>query len=185
VGKMKIEVMEARLREINPSLEMTLEHSFLSQKNVERLLEWKPDVIIDCTDDVDNKCLMANLARERKLKLITVGASGGRTDPSLVEVSDMCKTANDKLLFKVRKRLRQEFGFPRENRGEFGIRAVHTPERAVFTTADGCLTHEPKDIREGLDCAGGYGSASFVTGTFGFFAAGEAVKWYLSELQSR
>ena len=181
VGKLKVEVMEARFREINPALEVTIEHSYLTHKNIEALLTWLPDVIIDCTDDVDNKCLMARIAREKGLKLVTIGASGGRTDPTQVEVGDMCKTSNDKLLFKVRKILRQNHGFPRENKGNFGIRAVHTPERAVYTTVDGCLTNEPKDIREGLDCAGGYGSASFVTGTFGLFAAAEAVKWYLAE----
>lgn len=181
VGKLKVDVMQDRIREINPQLEVTLEHSFLSEKNISHLLDWRPHVLIDCTDDVQNKCLMASVARTQGLRLITVGASGGRTDPTLIEVSDLTKTSNDKLLFRVRKKLRREFGFPREGKGKFGIRAIHTSERAVFTTTDGCLTHEPRDVREGLDCAGGYGSASFVTGTFGFFAAAEAVKWYLAE----
>lgn len=180
VGQIKVEVMSKRLRDINPNVEVVEEQSYLTQKNVETLLSWQPDVIIDCTDDVDNKCLMASIARRNTLNLITVGASGGRTDPTRVEVSDLSKTSNDKLLFKVRKILRQDFSFPREGEGEFAIRAVHTSERAVYTNADGCITNEPMDIREGLDCSNGYGSASFVTGTFGFFAASEAVKFCLN-----
>lgn len=176
VGQFKVDVMSARLRDINPEIELTLESSFFSEKNCERLLEWKPTVIIDCTDDLKNKCLMATLARTHKLNLIMVGASGGRTDPTRIEVSDLSRTSNDKLLFRVRKKLRQDFNFPREGKGKFGITAIHTSERAVYATGDGCITSEPMDVREGLDCSNGYGSASFVTGTFGFFAASEAVK---------
>lgn len=180
VGQFKVDVMSKRLRDINPDIELTTESSFLSEKNFETLLKWQPNVIIDCTDDVENKCLMASVARAKELNLITVGASGGRIDPTRVEISDLSKTSNDKLLFKVRKILRQNFNFPRDGEGDFGIRAIHTSERAVYTTADGCLTKEPMDIREGLDCSNGYGSASFVTGTFGFFAASEAVKMCLN-----
>lgn len=181
VGQMKVDVMSQRLKDINPQLDVTHELSFFTAKNVDTLLEWRPHVLVDCTDDVGNKCLMAQAARERQLPLITVGASGGRTDPTRIEISDLVRTSNDKLLFRVRKKLRQDFGFPREGKGNFNIRAVHTSERAVYTTADGCITAEPADVREGLDCANGYGSASFVTGTFGFFAAAEAIKIYLNE----
>ncbi|MBY0518745.1 MAG: hypothetical protein K2P81_17675, partial [Bacteriovoracaceae bacterium] len=52
-------------------------------------------------------------------------------------------------------------------------------ERPVYPTKDGCLSHEPQEPGKGLDCATGYGSVSFVTGTFGFHVAAETVKQIL------
>ena len=179
VGQLKVEALGRRLREINPGLDLREEASFLSDKNLMALLEWAPDVIVDCTDDVSNKCLLAETCRQRGQLLVTVGASGGRRDPSQVTVADLSVTRNDKLLYRIRKKLRQEHGFPGENDGEFGIRCVYSHERPVFPTEDGCLSRDPQP-GQGMDCASGYGSVSFVTGTFGFHAAAEAVKVLLN-----
>lgn len=180
VGQLKVEAQALRLRDINPQLEVDAEASFLSQKNLEQLLAWRPDVIVDCMDDVTNKCLLARTARERRLDLIMVGSSGGRRDPSQICYADLAQTANDKLLYRVRKLLRQDHGFPADNEGDFGIPCVFTRERAVYATGDGCLSYEPQgNSRKAMDCATGYGSATFVTGSFGFFAAAQAVRTYL------
>jgi tRNA A37 threonylcarbamoyladenosine dehydratase len=114
---------------------------------------------------------------------VTVGASGGRRDPSKITMSDLSTTRNDRLLYRIRKILRQDFGFPGENLGEFGIPCIYSNERPVYPTADGCLSHEPQDPGKGLDCATGYGSVSFVTGTFGFHVAAVTIKLLLNKAQ--
>ena len=183
VGQMKVEATAKRLRDINPELEVDVELSFLSKKNIDRLLEWNPHVIVDCTDDVENKCLLAVTCRAQERLLVTVGASGGRRDPSKINMSDLSTTRNDRLLYRIRKILRQDFGFPGENLGEFGIPCIYSNERPVYPTADGCLSHEPQDPGKGLDCATGYGSVSFVTGTFGFHVAAVTIKLLLKKAQ--
>ncbi len=179
IGHMKVEATARRLRDVNPALIVQTEESFLSAKNLERLLEWSPDVILDCTDDVENKVLLAATCRARSLDLVTVGASGGRRNPAHVRLTDLSTTRNDKLLYRIRKKLRQEHGFPGENQGDFGIPCVFSDERPVYPTEDGCLAMEPQNPGQGLDCATGYGSVTFVTGTFGFHAAAQAVKIFL------
>jgi tRNA threonylcarbamoyladenosine dehydratase len=183
VGQMKVEATAARLRDINPQLEVTAETSFLSSKNLQTLLEWNPHAIVDCTDDATNKCLLASTCREQDRLLITVGASGGRRDPGRVKLADLSTTRNDRLLYRIRKMLRQDFGFPGENEGDFGIPCIYSDERPVYPTSDGCLSHEPQDPGAGLDCATGYGSATFVTGTFGFHVAAVTVKQLLARQQ--
>lgn len=181
VGQLKVDVQARRLMDINPELRVDVVASFLSKKNLGQLLEWNPNVIIDCTDDVDNKCLLAITAREQSLTLVMVGASGGRREPAMISATDLSVSSNDKLLYRIRKQLRQDHGFPLDHQGEFGIRCISSQERAVYPTEDGCLSREPSKADQRMDCASGFGSSTFVTGTFGFHAAAEAVKLQLAK----
>jgi len=183
VGEFKVEAMEKRVKDINPDIKVTTIPSFLSHKNIDELLALKPGAIVDCTDDVTNKCLLASRAREAGQLLLTVGASGGRRDPSFVTTSDLSQTRNDRLLYRVRKILRADYGFPKETEGSFNIPCVYSSERPVYPTSDGCLSYDPEDPGKGMDCETGYGSVSFVTGTFGFHIAAETIKQLLKKEQ--
>ncbi len=60
---------------------------------------------------------------------------------------------------------------------EYGVPAVYSAEPQVYPGSDGnvCATRETgSNLR--MDCASGYGAACFVTGAFGFAAAGEVVR---------
>jgi tRNA A37 threonylcarbamoyladenosine dehydratase len=84
-------------------------------------------------------------------------------------------------LQEIRKKLRTRFGFPRGDK-PFGVDCVYSSERPVYPRSDGtvCTVPESKaDLR--LDCKSGFGTASFVTGTFGFVAAAQIVKRLLGE----
>ena len=72
--------------------------------------------------------------------------------------------------------MRGEHGFPRGEK-VFGIDCVYSRERLYYPRSDGtvCAQREPGSTLR-LDCESGYGTASFVTGAFGFAAAGEVVR---------
>jgi tRNA A37 threonylcarbamoyladenosine dehydratase len=106
----------------------------------------------------------------RGTPVVTVGGAGGRRDPAAVETADLAQTSHDPLLQSVRKALRAEYGFPRE--GLFGAEAVFSREPVVYPQADGSVCGgrgTAANLR--LDCRSGFGTATFVTGTFGFVAA--------------
>ena len=72
--------------------------------------------------------------------------------------------------------LRTRHGFPR-GKNPFGVECVLSREPAVYPGADGAVCPAPgqeQDLR--IDCNTGYGTASFVTGTFGFVAAARMVQ---------
>lgn len=52
IGQSKTEAMAARLRQINPEAEIISINSFYTASNAEKLLETKPDVIIDAIDSL-------------------------------------------------------------------------------------------------------------------------------------
>ena len=81
----------------------------------------------------------------------------------------------DKLLKSLRQKLRKNYGIDPSGK-EVGIRAVYSFELPVYPTSDGGVSKKPEIKSFGLDCKAGMGSASFVTGAFGFTAASLVVK---------
>ena len=84
------------------------------------------------------------------------------------------RSYNDKLLQRVRKKLRQDYGYPRESRRRFKIKCVFSPEAARYAEPGLCEGELPTSRR--LDCSGGYGAAAHITGAFGMIAAARIVE---------
>ena len=177
IGRSKAELLAERVAKISPSCEVVAENCFFTTATMDRLLEPSFDCIVDAIDVTRYKCLLIAEAHKRGLNLITCGGAGGRVDPSRVRVADLAHTFNDPLLLQVRKRLRQVYGFPSHKRRKFRIDCVFSDELPVFPASDGsvsCEREKGADYR--LNCDQGFGSATFLTGTFGFFLAAEVVR---------
>ena len=176
LGKPKVEVMARRAAAINPLCTIHPLHSFFLKSNADQILQTRFDAVLDAIDSPSLKCLLISSCRQRGIPVTVVGGAGGRQDPTAVEVIDLAFSSGDRLLQQVRRKLRRDYGFPRGDR-EFGIECVVSRELPVFPTEQGCVTSsraEAADLR--LDCASGFGTASFVTGTFGLVAASRIVK---------
>jgi tRNA A37 threonylcarbamoyladenosine dehydratase len=170
VGQFKVDVMKKRILDIQPDCEVETKQCFFNQKNLEDIFDRPYDFVIDACDDFNNKCLLIDYCRKNKIPLLVMGGAGGKIDPLQIRVSDLSSSCNDRLLSRIRKILRQEFNFPRKGEGDFGIWSVWTLERAIYPTADGCLSYKPAGMAKNMDCQEGFGSASFVTGSFAFTA---------------
>ena len=168
VGKFKVDVMKERVALINPYCEVETKQCFFSPKNLGIIFDKEYDFVVDACDDFTNKCYLIDYCRKNKVPLVVMGGAGGKTDPLQIRVTDMATSANDRLLAKLRKKLRQDFDFPGEMDGDFGVWSVWSHERAVYPTPDGCVTYKAPGIDKNMDCSEGFGSASFVTGAFAF-----------------
>lgn len=168
VGKFKVDVMKERLHEIHPYCDIDVKQCFFSPKNIEKVFDKKYDFVVDACDDFTNKCHLIDHCRKNSIPVIVMGGAGGKIDPLQVRVTDMSFSQNDRLLARLRKKLRQDFAFPKEHEGDFGVWAVWSHERAVYPTSNGCTTHRPPGFAKNMDCNEGFGSASFVTGAFAF-----------------
>ena len=177
VGRSKVEAMAERIRAINPDCRVTAEQKFFNTQTAEELLAPKFDFILDAIDDVTNKILLLVRFREKNIPVISCGGAGGRRELTSVRVGDLSKASHDKLLSEVRRRLRTEHGYP-AGQLAMAVPCVYSVERAVFPQADGSVCEMRSDAEDGarLNCNGGLGSATFVTGAFGFAAAGFAVR---------
>jgi len=175
VGQQKIDVLRARCLDIAPTMTVTLEHTFATSKTIEKLFQHQPDVVVDAIDQPKNKCLLIQESRNAKLDIVTVGGAGGLQDPTKIQVDDLSRAFNDKLLKRVRKSLRQDFGWPRGDK-RWKVPAVFSSELPVYPSEDGETCHTSAQAGPvKLDCASGFGAATYLTGTFGFFAAHLAI----------
>ena len=173
VGRSKIEVMKERILQIQPECRVTLMPDFFTARSAEAILNADYDYVVDAIDSARLKSLLIVACKERGLRLVTVGGVGGRLDPCRVRVDDLTRTRNDGLLRRVRKELRQNYGFSRGQElwdvpAVFSLDLPSDPVEQCGLDVGGSTGR--------LDCSSGYGAASFVTGSFGFAAASVVVR---------
>lgn len=178
LGMEKTAVIAERINKINPDCHIEIKNIRLTPENIPSLFQEKPSAVIDAIDNVTAKCFLISYCRKNKIPIIVSCGSGGRKDPSKISVRDLAETENDALARSVRYVLRQKYGFPRK--GKFGITAVCSSE-IPNSPYPGLKQKETKHIlpHEGNAPARKpfiSGTACFVTGTFGFFCAAEAVR---------
>jgi tRNA A37 threonylcarbamoyladenosine dehydratase len=176
IGQPKVEAMARRVRAINPGCAIHPLHAFFTEANADEILQTRFNYVLDAIDSIAMKCLLIAKCREKKIPVFVVGGAGGRRQPTALHISDLAHSSHDRLLAQVRSTLRGEHGFPRGEKA-FGIDCVYSRERLHYPRSDGtvCAQREPGNALR-LDCESGYGTASFVTGAFGFAAAGHIVE---------
>jgi len=186
IGRPKVEVLADRIRRINPDCQVTAHTQFFTESTADELLAPGFDHVVDAVDRMSIKALIIDACQTRGIPVVTCGSAGGRRDPGQVRVADLGRAGHDELLRQVRRRLRREHGYARGENQIYGVPAVFSPEPPVFPRPDGsCATGRPDEAAGmRLDCAGGYGAATFVTGVFGFLAAGVVVGRFAGSLQT-
>lgn len=183
LGKAKVTALAERIAQINPYCVVTEIEDFLSADNLDEMIGSRQyDYIIDAIDNVRAKTALIAYCRKHKLKLVTIGGAGGQIDPTKIEVLDLCRTEQEPLLAKVRKRLRAEHGFPRGTKNKFGIDAVFSTEPLRFPETEEVCAVDGDDQTgiTGLNCAG-FGSAMVVTASFGLVAAAHVLRKLAAE----
>ena len=192
LGQAKVTALHERIRQINPTCVVTEVEDFVDPENVEQMLGGgRFDYVIDAIDNVPAKVAMIAWCRQNGMPMVTIGSAGGQIDPTQIEIRDLCRTEQEPLLAKVRKRLRSQHGFPRGTKNKFHIDAVFSTEPLRFpelAEGEACeiAPGEALDVGEdaadstqagvtGLNCAG-FGSAMVVTASFGLVAAAHVLK---------
>lgn len=183
IGELKTEVMAARLKEINPEIVVNVVDDFVSESNVLQYITPQMNAVIDAVDSVKAKAAMVAHCKRIKIPIIVTGGAGGQLDPTKIKVGDLSKTFNDPLIAKVRSQLRRDYGFSKNPKRNFSVPCVFSEEQLRYPKPDGTVCQQKSAMEDGvkLDCAGGFGAASMVTGTFGFVAASKAIERVLSK----
>ncbi|TVO62623.1 tRNA threonylcarbamoyladenosine dehydratase [Denitromonas ohlonensis] len=170
LGQAKIEAMAARIRLIDPGIVVECIDDFVTEANVATTLAGPVDLVVDAIDDLSAKAAIVLHCRRHGIRLITLGAAGGQTDPTRIVIGDLSRTEQDPLLARLRKRLRQKHGFSRNSGRRFGIDAVYSTEPLRYPEGSCDAVVGPA----GLNCAG-FGSSIAVTASFGLAAASRAI----------
>jgi len=178
IGQDKVAVMAERIRAINPDCQVSCIEDFVSGDNLVELLSAGFDYVVDCIDSIKAKVALIAYCKRNKIPLVTVGGAGGQTDPTQIQLADLSQTTYDPLLAKVRNTLRRDHNYSRNPKRRFGIDAVYSTEQLVYPGADGevCQTKPELDGPMRLDCSGGFGAVTVVTGSFAFVAVSRVLR---------
>lgn len=183
VGRKKVDVMAERLRKINPQMTVETLHAIYQPETSEQFFAFNPDYVVDAIDNITYKCHLLAQCKERGIKVITSGGSGGRMDPLRIQIKDLAKTHNDALSASVRKVLRKSHQFPSDK--NFGIPCVFSDEEVrdpielKYDKGQGFKCVCPQNDFNWATCEKRnviLGTTSFVTGSFGFALASWVVR---------
>lgn len=170
IGKLKTEVMSERVKLINPECTINIIDDFISPENQSDYLNRGYDYVIDAIDNVRTKASLIAYCKRNKINVITIGGAGGQTDPTQIQIADLSKTIQDPLLAKVRSVLRKDYNFSQNPKRKFSIDAVFSAQPLIFPQmTEGC------SISATMNCANGFGAATMITATFGFFAVSRVI----------
>ena len=179
IGQAKIAALAERIAQINPHCRVNQIEEFIEPDNLEQMIGGRGyDYVVDAIDSAKAKAALLAYCRAQAIPLIMIGSAGGQTDPTQIAVRDLARTEQEPLLKRVRKLMRNQYGFPRGTKNKFNVDAVFSMEPLKFPdSAEVCSVDgdERSGGVTGLNCAG-FGSAVVVTATFGMVAAGHLLR---------
>ncbi len=162
MGKKKAEILEARFRDINPEVELTVLPVFLKDENIPELLDAaKYDFIVDAIDTLSPKCHLIAEAMKRHIKIVSSMGAGAKSDITQVRFADIWDTYHCGLSKAVRKRL-QKMGIKRKLPVVFSTEQADP--NAVLLTDD--------EMNKKSTC----GTVSYMPAVFGCYLAEYVIK---------
>lgn len=162
IGKKKAEVLEARYKDINPDLDLTVLPVFLKDANIPELLDAAAyDFVVDAIDTLSPKCHLIAEAMKRHIKIVSSMGAGAKSDITQVRFADIWDTYHCGLSKAVRKRL-QKMGIKRKLPVVFSTEQADP--NAVLLTDD--------EMNKKSTC----GTVSYMPAVFGCYLAEYAIK---------
>lgn len=179
-GKTKAGVLAERIRDIHPECVVHVVEEFFLPGNAERLLTPSMSAVVDAVDRMSIKALILDQSRRLHIPAVTMGGSGGKSDPTRIVVDDLGRSGRDELLRQVRRKLRRSHAWEQGEGNTYNVPTIFSPEPPVIPGP-----HCESSPSPGKNCGSGMGSVAHVTAVFGFLAASEILKILLRDAGSQ
>ncbi len=169
-GLSKAELMAARMKDINPDLNLKIISSFQKPEHTIALVRDNHyDYVLDCIDSITPKVFLIRSCIENNRRLISSMGAGGKLDTSKMLVGDISETRNCPFARLVRKRLHRA--------------GIYRGFKAVFN--DGELMRESMKLTDGSNFKKSfYGTISYMPALFGLHIAAEVINDLMNEHSS-
>ncbi|CZR98005.1 MULTISPECIES: ThiF family adenylyltransferase [unclassified Clostridioides] len=123
VGKYKVDVMEDRILDINPNINIKKIRSLYNKDTSDEILAERYDYVVDAIDMVSSKIHLIETCEKKGLKIISSMGMGNKLDPTKIVVTDIHKTSTCPLAKVMRKELR--------DRGIKKLKVVYSTEQPI------------------------------------------------------
>lgn len=107
IGEKKVFTMAKRLKDINPELNLKIIDKMVDETNIDEILNFDYDYVIDAIDMVKSKISLIEKCKNKKIKIISSMGMGNKFDPTKIEIADIYKTEMCPLARVMRKELNQ------------------------------------------------------------------------------
>ena len=179
LGRPKVEVMAERLRDIDPTLELTLIGEFLQPEAAEALIApltpnpspsrgegSRPlyDFVADCIDSIACKAALVAACHRHGTLVVSALGAGNCLDVSRVRVAQLNQTQMCPLARELRRKLR-ELGAPLNYPVIYSDEPRHPP--LPHQPVDGATSGRPRTVN---------GTISYLPALFGVMLAGVIVR---------
>lgn len=166
-GMFKTDVLYQRLKDINKNVELVCLNEYLKDERIPELLQAdKYDYVIDAIDTLSPKLYTIANCVKLSIPIVSSMGSGGKLNPSLVQIADISQSYNCPLARMIRKKL-HKFGIYQ------GIKVVFSPEEV----SENSVREERSENKRT-----NVGTISYMPAIFGCFAASVVIRDLIGEL---
>ncbi|MCL2792719.1 MAG: tRNA threonylcarbamoyladenosine dehydratase [Spirochaetaceae bacterium] len=178
VGKLKVDVIGERIKDINPLCTVNKKNIFAHKDSFDLIFAEKPDIAIDAIDSLGPKVELLAYCVTNKIPVISSMGAALRKDPSKIRIADISETDVCPLAKNLRRFLKRK-GITE------GITVIYSTEPALKTGLRPPSKKSAQDLEEEAEFPASYtrgrernilGSYPIVTAMFGLFAAHAAIK---------
>ena len=162
VGRYKVDVMEERMKDINPDIKVNVHKCFYLPETADQFDFSQYDYVVDAVDTVKAKLTIVEKANECGVPIISSMGAGNKLDPTQFQVADIYKTKVCPLAKVMRLELKK--------RGIRKLKVVYSEELPIKVSAP----NEPAEEMHGRRSTPG--SIAFVPSVVGLIIAGEVIK---------
>ena len=108
IGMKKVDVLESRVKDINPDCNVIKISEFIDNDNLDELFKYNIDYFVDCCDTMTTKKGVIRKCIDKNIKIISSMGTGNKLDPTKLDIMDIRKTVNDPLARILRKYIKDE-----------------------------------------------------------------------------
>ena len=159
VGQYKTEVAKARVKDINPDINVNIYNIFYTPETADTFDFSQYDYVVDAIDTVSGKIQLVMQADKNNTPIISSMGAGNKLNPTLFEVADIYKTSVCPLARVMRNELKK--------RGIKKLKVVYSKEPPIEPQIK-----EYNEITKKITPA----SIAFVPSAVGLIIAGEVIK---------
>lgn len=125
LDKFKVDVMEARSKDINPDIKVNVFKTFFDESTINGFDFKKYDYVIDAIDSVKSKLLLIETCKKLDVPIISSMGTGNKLDPTKFCVADISKTSVCPLARVIRVELKK--------RGIKNLKVLYSTEAPIKT----------------------------------------------------
>ena len=161
LGRAKAEIMAERFLNINPDIKLHVINDFIRDERMIEVLRMSDyDYIADAIETLAPKIFLIYHSLQLGLPVVSSMGSGGKLDPSKIEIADISQSYNCNLARMLRKRL-HKLGVYK------GVKVVFSSE---FTASDAVVLTESQNKKSNV------GTISYMPPLFGCFMASVVIR---------